>query len=220
MFSLGTVEPDTLELLKNISSLDVMSEMRLVGGTSLALQLGHRRSVDLDFFGTLNVEQDELDTILKSLGNVARIKSSKTMRIYQINGVKVDFVDYRRYGWIAKLIVDNGICLASIEDIAAMKINAIEGRGTKKDFVDIFILLRKYTLSEILEFYKQKYPDNSCFRALMSLTYFEDAEHQPMPFMFENISWEDIKQTIVKEVDTFSKDIAYLQDISKPKHIT
>ena len=92
--------------------------------------------------------------------------------------------------------------LASTKDIAAMKINAIEGRGTKKDFIDMYFLLQHYTLDDILKFYAEKYPENSVFRGLMSLSYFEDAEDELMPKMFSNIQWDDMKQFILDKVAT------------------
>lgn len=204
MLSYRTIEPNTLELLNNLSQLPSISDMRLVGGTALALQYGHRKSVDLDFFGVLDCELEELEDELRSLGNVCRNRTTKTIRIYQINGVKVDFVDYRRYSWIDKCVCEDKIRLASPKDIAAMKINAIEGRGSKKDFIDIYFLLKHFSINEILDFYKQKYPEFSLFRALMSLTYFDDAEVQPMPFMFDSTRWEQMKQEIVKAVENIS----------------
>ena len=86
-----------------------------------------------------------------------------------------------------------------------MKINAVEGRGSRKDFVDIYFLLQHYSLSQLLDFYAQKYPNYSIFRALLSLTYFDDAEQQAMPKMLTNVSWEEIKQTIIKEVSKLQK---------------
>ena len=107
--------------------------------------------------------------------------------------------------WICGLYIEeNGIRLASPRDIAAMKINAIEGRGTKKDFIDIYFLLQHYPLENILKFYADKYPDNSQFRALMSLTYFEDAEEQFMPEMLVAIDWDRIKSFIIDKVATLS----------------
>lgn len=204
MLSYRTIEPNTLELLNKLSQLPILSDMRLVGGTALALQYGHRKSVDLDFFGTLDCEVEELEDELRSLGNVCRHRTTKTIRIYQINGVKVVFVDYRRYSWIDKCVSEGHIRLASPKDIAAMKINAIEGRGSKKDFIDIYYLLKHFSINELLDFYKQKYPEFSIFRALMSLTYFDDAEVQPMPFMFDSIRWEQMKQEIIKAVENIS----------------
>ena len=204
MLSYRTIEPNTLELLNKLSQLSILSDMRLVGGTSLALQYGHRKSVDLDFFGILDCEVEELEDELMSLGDVCRHRITKTIRIYKINGVKVDFVDYRRYSWIDKCVCEDNIRLASPKDIAAMKINAIEGRGSKKDFIDIYYLLKHFSINELLDFYKQKYPEYSHFRALMSLTYFDDAELQPMPFMFDSIQWDQIKQDIIKAVEKLS----------------
>lgn len=131
--------------------------------------------------------------------------SYKTVEPHTLELLKaiVDFVDYTRYPWIDKPVVEDGIRLASPRDIAAMKVNAIEGRGTKKDFLDIYILLQHYTLAEILDFYKQKYPEHSEFRALMSLTYFDDAEEQLMPRMFENTTWDKVKDKIIEEVNAY-----------------
>lgn len=87
-----------------------------------------------------------------------------------------------------------------------MKINAIEGRGSKKDFIDVFQLLKHFDLDEILDFYSQKYPEYSIFRALLSLSYFDDAEPQAMPVMFIDDSWEDIKNEISEEVKAYQKE--------------
>lgn len=200
MLSLFTVEPDTLELLKNLMQEKMLANTRLVGGTALALQYGHRNSVDLDFFGEIDSEEDYV-TMLKQYGNVMVIKNSPTIKQFIVNGVKVDFVNYK-YPWIDNPVEEEGMVLASPKDIAAMKINAIEGRGSKKDFIDIYFFLQKYHLSEILEFYSKKYPEYSIFRAMMSLTYFDDADEQVMPKMFENVSWELIKNSIKKIVSS------------------
>ena len=92
------------------------------------------------------------------------------------------------------------LTLATPPDIAAMKVNAIEGRGSKKDFIDLYYLLQRYTLSEILDFYKQKYPEHSVFRALMSMSYFDDADVQPTPRLFGNVSWDEMKEFIRSQV--------------------
>lgn len=201
MFSFQTVEPHTLELLRSLMALPLLSETRLVGGTSLALQYGHRNSVGLDFFGILDDDLLAFRDNLESISHVNVIKETKSIRIYNIDGVKIDFVDYSRYPWLADAVEEDGLILASPKDIAAMKINAIEGRGTRKDFVDIYFLLQHYSLNEILGFYQKKYPENSIFRALMSLTYFDDAEKQIMPKMFAPESWNDMKAYIIKEVE-------------------
>ena len=201
MLSFQTVEPHTLELLRSLMALPLSSETRLVGGTSLALQYGHRNSVDLDFFGSLDDDLLAFRDCLESISQVNVIKETKSIRIYNIDGVKIDFVDYSRYPWLADAVEEDGLRLASPKDIAAMKINAIEGRGTRKDFVDIYFLLQHYSLNEILGFYQEKYPEHSMFRALMSLSYFDDAEKQMMPKMFASVSWDEMKADIIKEVE-------------------
>lgn len=200
MLQLQTVAPDALELLKTIVSKPEMKGFRLVGGTALALQYGHRQSVDLDFFGSPLASQEDTIDMLSSLGNITI--HNRTDKILQVvlRGIKVDVIDYSRYGWIDPPVVDDGIVLASPRDIAAMKINAIEGRGSRKDFVDIYMLLQHYTLSELLDFYSMKYPNYSIFRALLSLTYFDDAETQAMPKMFIPQTWEEIKAYISDKV--------------------
>lgn len=204
MLSFQTVEPDTLELLKALMAEDIFEGMRLVGGTALALQYGHRQSDDLDMFGIIGCDSEEMKERLRAFGSLAIIKETNKIRIYLLNGIKVYFVDYGNYPWLSSPVRDSEIRLASQKDIAAMKINAIEGRGTKKDFIDIYFLLQHYSLTDILNFYKSKYPEHSIFRALMSLTYFEDAELQPMPRMFSDIEWHEIKSSILKEVEKIS----------------
>jgi len=205
MLSLQTIQPDTLELLNAIVTLPQTKEMRLVGGTALALQYGHRQSIDLDFFGSFVGDKEELIDSLKQIGRLS--VNNQTNKIFQttINNVKVDFVDYSRYNWIDSPVIENNIVLASPQDIAAMKVNAAIGRGTKKDFVDIYVLLQHYSLSQIFDFYRLKYPEYSDYRALLSLSYFEDAEEQDMPRLFINTTWEEMKQTIITAINEYQK---------------
>ena len=130
--------------------LELLKECRLVGGTALALQLGHRRSVDLDFFGTVPQTPDELQDLLRENHDVTIVKESKNIHIYLIDGVKVDIVNYK-YDWIDTPVEEDGIRLADVKDIAAMKVAAIIGRGTKKDFIDMNRLLQIFSLKEILD---------------------------------------------------------------------
>lgn len=202
MLSYKTIEPHTLELLRKISDIPVFSDLRLVGGTSLALQYGHRTSIDLDFFGEISATSEEIRSALVDIGELQIIKETDNIKIYRLDGIKVDIVNYP-YRWIDAPISEDGLSLASAKDIAAMKINAIEGRGTKKDFIDVHELLKYYSLDEILIFHKQKYPEASTLRSLMSLAYFEDAELQPMPLMFTSETWEQIKSDVLSDVKNY-----------------
>ena len=205
MLSIQTVQPDTLELLKAISTQPEVKELRLVGGTALALQYGHRQSVDLDFFGSLPEDKDELIDVVRRVGDVTVLNRSKIILQMVVNQVKVDFVDYSRYPWIEEPILGDGFVLASDKDIAAMKINAIMGRGTRKDFIDLYVLLQHYSLTQIMDFYRQKYPEFSEYRALLSMTYFDDAEMQDMPLMFIDTPWESMRTSIIQAVEAYQK---------------
>jgi len=199
MLHYETVDESTLELLKKLQSLRMFSEMRLVGGTSLALQIGHRKSIDIDLFGILDIDFDALTDELKTIGDVVVLGNSKNIHTYLIDEIKVDIVHFE-YPWLRNRLEVDGIYLADIEDIAAMKLGAIIGRGSKKDFIDLYYILQQFDLTQLLSFYGQKYqPNGSIFLVLKSLVYFEDAENEAMPWMFHDLSWEEVKTTIQNE---------------------
>jgi hypothetical protein len=199
MLYLETVESSTLELLKKLQRLPVLEQTRLVGGTALALQLGHRKSIDLDFFGTVDCEAEYLRESIAGMASLTILKESPHIHIYIVDGIKVDIVNYK-YPWLDDVVLEQGLRLASVSDIAAMKITAIIGRGTKKDFIDIAFLLHHFSLEEILHFYAAKYNDSSVFMAMKSLAYFDDAEADPMPDMFVNQSWQQVKAYILSKI--------------------
>ena len=119
MLHLETVEYSTLELLRKLQSLPILRDTRLVGGTALALQLGHRKSVDLDFFGTITCEAEELISAIKTVASLIVLKESPHIHIYLVDGIKVDIVNYR-YQWLDKPVVDQGIRMAGIKDICLL----------------------------------------------------------------------------------------------------
>lgn len=182
-----------------------LEELRLVGGTALALQLGHRRSIDLNLFGELQIEDYDLTKAINKIGKATILKNTPNIKIYTIDNIKVDIVNYF-YPWITEPIKDEEFTLASANDIAAMKLAAITGRGTRKDFIDIYFLLQKFTLKEILSFYEDKYADGSVFLVLKSLIYFKDAEEDENPMMFKPVDWEKVKQTIVEVYKEFMEN--------------
>ena len=205
MLSYKTVSTNTLELLKRLMEENLFHDMRLVGDTALALQYGHRNSIDLDFFGKLEASNDDILSVLNQFDELEVLKQSDKIKIYKINGVKVDFVSYE-YPWLDEVVREDGIRLASPKDIGAMKIYAAEGRGSRKDFIDIYYLLKRFSLKELLSFYKSKYPNHSEFVALRSLTYFFDAETYPMPLMYTDDNWETMKKEICNAVESYAKN--------------
>jgi hypothetical protein len=194
-----TVSEELLELLKKIMSDNLFLDFNLVGGTSLALQIGHRNSIDIDLFGNCSIDEEKFLNKIEALGEFEIFKRSKNIIISSICGVKTDFVNYK-YSLLDEPKIIEGIRFVSTKDIAAMKLNAIIGRGSKKDFIDLFFLLNEFSLREMLDFYQTKYNDGSPFMVVKSLTYFADADIQITPKMFLDFNWETCKQKIIEEV--------------------
>jgi hypothetical protein len=205
MLHYTTIDTPTLELLKRLLAFPCFSNLRLAGGTSLALQLGHRKSIDLDLFGTIEADEISIAQALNSLGNIKLIKKTRNIQIYIVNGIKVDIVNYH-YPWIQPAYKEDQLRLAGKKDIAAMKFAAITGRGSRKDFIDIYFLLNEFNLQEMLSFYNKKYLDGSSFLVLKSLTYFDDADIDPQPNMLKKADWEQIKKSLVVSLESFLKN--------------
>jgi len=203
MLQTQTIQPELLELLKKIMSSSVFEGFNLVGGTSLALQIGHRFSVDIDMFGIREIDEFEFVNELSNFGKVNIIKKSKNVLILSVNDIKVDFVNYK-YPLLEEITIIENIRLASDKDIAAMKLNAIAGRGSRKDFIDLHFLLQKYSLKEMISFYNKKYSDGSEFMVLKSLTYFEDAKSEEIPILFQKLDWNEVKVSIQKALNDFN----------------
>ena len=199
MLQTQTVSPELMELLEKIMKLKQFDDFLLVGGTSLALQIGHRNSIDIDLFGKCEIDEELFTKTLEQFGNFEVFKKSKNILITAVNGVKVDFVNYQ-YPLLKKPTVIEGIRMASKEDVAAMKLNAIYGRGSKKDFIDLYFLLKEFSLPEMIDFYLEKYFDGSKFMMIKSLTYFLDADLDQTPPVYLDFNWETCKKTIVEAV--------------------
>lgn len=160
----------------------------------------------MDLFGTIECDAEELKDAIGSCGTAIALKESANIHIYSVDGIKVDIVNYK-YPWLDDAIEENGVVLAKLPDIASMKVNAIIGRGTRKDFVDLANLLKCYSLSQILNFYFRKYPEASMFLAAKSMAYFADAENDPMPYMFTKDTWDDIKTYISKQYEAYGENL-------------
>jgi hypothetical protein len=195
MLQRKAVNASTFELLVAISSIEELREFNLAGGTALALQIGHRISYDLDFFGTRPFLTEEILPLVDDLGKVTIVSQHKNILILNIGGIKVDFVNYK-YPLLQPIIDYSPIRLLALPDIAAMKLAAIAGRGRKRDFFDLFYLLKYFSLTELIGFYNQKYPDGSEMMVGRSLTYFEDADNDEEPNVFEAIQWLEVKNKI------------------------
>ncbi len=204
MLQTRTVEPGTLGLLKQLMAMPQLDSFFLVGGTALALQYGHRFSVDLDLFTTEPFDKEALLEVLNQEFSVSVESESKNIYITYINDVKVDFVKVA-YPRLFPLIEMDGIRMLEIRDLAPMKLNAVTGRGTKKDFYDIYFLLKIMPVTEIIDLFRKKFSQHEVFHVIKSLSYFEDAEGYADPVVFDkNLSWETVKSTIQKAVKSLT----------------
>ena len=205
MLYTNTVEENTLELLRNISSHSSFSNFYLAGGTALALQIGHRMSIDLDFFSAHGFDEKQLVSILEKDYNASIISQYKNTVLTNIEGVKVDIISHQ-YEQLSKNSTIDGIRMASKDDIAAMKLNAVVNRGSKKVLVDVFFLLRDYSMNELITFHNRKYPNQNELLVLKSLTYFADVDLEPEPLMIEKCRWDEIKKSVKEQVNSYIKE--------------
>jgi predicted nucleotidyltransferase component of viral defense system len=180
---------------------DFISSFYLSGGTALSLQLGHRESEDLDFFSREQFVPNLVEQQLHIFGALSETELAKgTVNTY-IDGVKLQFLVYP-YRLLEPLVAWEEIHLSSVEDIACTKLQTVGMRSSKKDFIDLYFLLQHSTLNTLLDDTKKKYAesDYSETHILKSLVYFDDADAQPMPRMHKDVSWEQVKKTIIEAV--------------------
>lgn len=191
----------TKKALKALSRLEFIPQFYLAGGTGLALQLGHRFSQDLDFFSPKKFNEDEIIKQLSTLKNFQLYIRDKGTIIGFLNKVKISFFLYE-YNLLEDLLKFENINLAHYLDIACMKISALNSRGTKRDFIDLYFVLKLINLKNLLKKFKKKYKGIkfNLFHLKKSLIYFEDAENEPMPKMIKKVNWEEIKKFFINEV--------------------
>lgn len=198
MLHLDAVPKPVVALLEELATRDALKPFALGGGTSLALRFGHRLSVDLDYF---THQEFQPQTLLDSLelDDSTILSLSKNTLSLVSQGVKIDLLRHA-YREVAPIDEIAGHRLISVPDLAAMKLNAITNRGSKKDFYDLTELLQHHTLDEMLHFFSKKYHATDPFAVIRSLAWFEDAEHEPDPIPLAGQTWEKIKRRINQAV--------------------
>lgn len=190
-----TLLPDTIRALKLVSNIGIVKKSYLAGGTALALHLGHRFSVDLDFFTPVVFDEKTLAAELKMLPEYQEDGTAWRTVWGKVSKTKFSLF-YYQYPLIKKTINFEGIQILQKEDIAAMKIHALEDRGTKRDFFDLYFLAKDFSLEEMLKFYDQKYGNlkEHIYIIIRSLNYFIDAERDKDPKMLKKVSWQEVKK--------------------------
>ena len=205
MLQSQTVDAATLELLKKLMQVPELEDFNLVGGTNLALRYGHRLSIDIDLFTNVSFVPLELFQYIKRDFPQAILKSSsKSMLFLYINDIKIDCV-LAPFPYIAPVETLEEVRMVGVQDIVAMKLAALSGRGVKKDFWDIAELLDYYTIEEMLVFFAEKYSTNEPLFVLRSMTYFDDAERNKDPDPLKKMTWKQVKTKIEKAVKQFLK---------------
>jgi hypothetical protein len=195
-----TVDAGVERTLRDLQTVPILTSFYLAGGTGLALRLGHRRSVDLDFFLGENFSEDSVLQKLQHLEGFALVSKEPGTIYANIRKTKVSFIAYS-YPILFPFQSFLGVNVADSRDIGCMKISAIASRGTKRDFVDLFCLAQEYGLKELLGWFTTKFSQTnySIPHILKSLCYFEEAEQDPMPHMLVPLSWEEVKQFFARE---------------------
>jgi len=172
-----TVEAGTLDLIKRLMADSELQDFFVVGGTALSLLIGHRISIDVDLFTETDFNADSLRRYLEQNHRMTDAKTISNGVFGFIDNIKIDIIAHK-YPLIKPLQLIDGIRISSLEDIGAMKLNAIAGSGNRlKDFVDMYYLLEHRPFRFLGKAYEQKYPNVSIQMAGNSLLYFNDIDH-------------------------------------------
>lgn len=186
--------------------MPALQDFSLVGGTALSLRYGHRTSIDLDIFSHIPFENARVATAMEDeFGERFSFKTRNSgYGVFGfVDGIKVDIVRYP-HPCITDTVVEGGIRMYTDADIAAMKIQAMLGRGKKKDFWDLHELFKKYSLEQVMTWHREKYPSQLLAISIPhALTYFVDAEDSEEPVSLRGQTWEDIKRSVSRTVSDF-----------------
>ncbi len=196
-----TVEAGTLALLKKILNDKEFQSFNLAGGTALSLQLGHRKSIDLDLFTDRDFDASKLADYLTKIYNAKKIGHLKNAVFCKVDNIKVDILAHQ-YPLINKVQITEGVRMLSLEDIGAMKLNAILYNGTRlKDFVDMHSLLQNVPLHKLTEAFEKKYPDVNRQMAHTGLLYHQDINmKEKIDFIGKEILWKEIADRLLEAV--------------------
>lgn len=194
-----------LELLHNLMQKKYLTDFILFGGTALALQYKHRPAKDLHFF----TNKDFDTTLIKKylIGDFPNIEITEENTNLLSTKIENSLINFRKYKYKFEYPIyeKENIRLANIKDIAAMKIDAIVSRGKKKDFYDLYFILEKFSINELLNIYKNKYHHQSIHHVIISLSYFDDAENNPEPTIFnQSLTWDEVKSVISNKLKTYT----------------
>ncbi len=191
------ISPQTFTLIQELQRLPELKEFYLVGETSLALQLGHRNSIDIDLFTQNDFKVDDVLNLLNPTYEVKEIYRRENTIISLVNNIKTDFIRHS-YPFILPPISEEGITFLSKEDIAAMKFHAIIQSGKRlKDFIDVYCLLQYFSMQQMIGFFTQKYSYSNPMIAMKAINFFDEIdENIDPPKLVKPITLSQIKKRI------------------------
>ena len=206
MLRIETVEPNAFSVLNQLMKIAELKDFSLVGGTALSLLYGHRKSDDLDLFSNKPFEAPVIVNALeKKFKNyfINRTTNPRFGIFGFVKDVKVDLIKHPHPLIRPQLNIQN-IRMFSTEDIIAMKVQAILGRGKKKDFWDIAELLQHFSVADFIQFHKEKYAtQNLLITVPQAITYFADAEESEEPVSLKRQTWSGVKEFINLKVSEY-----------------
>jgi Nucleotidyl transferase AbiEii toxin, Type IV TA system len=206
MLRIETVEPHTFSVLRKLMQMPELQDFALVGGTALSLLYGHRMSIDLDLFSNKPFENQIIVDALQNQFGASFDNRSTNPRFgifCFVDEVKVDIVRHPHPIIRPDLLIDE-IRMFSTEDIIAMKVQAILGRGKKKDFWDVAELLKHYPMADFINLHKEKYATQNLYITVpQAIIYFADADESEDPICLQNQSWDNVKDLISKKVSEY-----------------
>ena len=204
MLQKETIKDNTLELLKKLQREEILSTTRLVGGTALALQIGHRISVDLDLFSKEPLDINAIEQILTHKFNFSAHFISKGSVRGEIDGIKIDIL-HHPYEWIDEPVCEEDIIMASLQDITAMKLNSIIHNGTRpKDFLDVAYLSQYFSYDDMRSLLVQKYPEYDPILLDRCINYFDDIETDfvaDIRLVDGRVNFNKVKQRLIQMTD-------------------
>lgn len=198
---------NTKRVLESLDRAGIVKDFYLAGGTALALYYGHRFSVDLDWFSEEFSYSPNFRKKLSDLGKLGVDSEDEKTFSGSLDGVKISFFEYLYPLIYPKVNFKGNVFLASRPDIAVMKLEAAARRGTYKDFVDLYFLLKEYDIYQLLEFLRKKFVgiEYNESHLLKSLTFFEDAEKSEFPQMIKEVKWKEVKHTLISAVERYMR---------------
>jgi predicted nucleotidyltransferase component of viral defense system len=204
----NTITENMRLVMNGFTKSELGEQFYLAGGTALSLQMGHRHSVDLDFFSQtedIPALRPHLEKILAPF-DATLADSSWGNLVYLANNTRVGFYGYG-YSLVEPLIKDNEVHLASVLDIALMKLDALLSRAARKDFYDLYFICQSIPLRKIFDEAPQKYPFVRDFEAqtLKRLVYFDNAENETDPQLLQNANWNTVKEYFIEQAKKIEK---------------